>query len=100
MSPTVPSGTCSSFLLCHWLVACAGETFALVDDVALGDEVGIELLHDEVEVVGIGYSSGGIGIVRGIGVGTHSRSWNYGGQLETTVDFSTLRPSAWTNKLT
>ena len=51
-----------------------------MDYVALGDEVGIEPLHHEVEVVGIGHSSG-------CGFGAHGRGWDCGGQLETTVDF-------------
>ena len=57
------------------------ELLALVDDIALRDYVAIEPLHDEVEVVGIGYGCSGIGI------GAHNRRLGYGGQLETAVDF-------------
>ena len=56
-----------------------------MDDVALGDEVGIELLHHEVEVVGIGNRGGSSG--NGSGIGARGSSWDCGSQLETTVDF-------------
>ena len=56
-----------------------------MDDVALGDEVGIEPLHHEVEVVGIGNHGGSSG--NGSGIGARGSSWDRGGQLETTVDF-------------
>ena len=56
-------------------------------NVAIGDEVGIEPLHHEVEVVGIGNRGGSSG--NGSGIGT-SGSWDCGGQLETTVDFHGL----------
>ena len=57
-----------------------------MDDVALWDEVAIKPLHDEAEVVSIGYGGGSVGIGHGIGIGAHSRRLDYRGQLETPVD--------------
>ena len=56
-------------------------------DVPLWDEIAVEPLRHEVEVISIRHRWGGIGIGRCVGIGARSRSWDCGGQLETTVDF-------------
>ena len=62
------------------------ELCTLVDDVALLDEVAIKPLHDEAEVVSIGYSDSSVGTGQGIRIGAHSRRLDNRGQLETDVD--------------